>query len=143
MNYRDILASLPHRYPFLLVDKVTDISDSTIHGVKNVSFHEPHFMGHFPENPVFPGVLIVESLAQLSGIFIIKKYSQSKEQTGLFAGIEEFSFKGIVRPGDQMILQSELVKKKFTVFLFKVTAKVEDSIVAVGKIKVILSPKGR
>ena len=143
MNYKDILTSLPHRYPFLLVDRITDISDTCIQGIKNVTFHEPHFMGHFPENPVFPGVLIVESLAQLSGIFITKNYSQSEEQTGLFAGIQDFSFKGIVRPGDQLILQSELEKKKFTVFLFKVTAKVEDSIVAVGKIKVILSPKGR
>ena len=143
MKYSDILEALPHRYPFLLVDKVINIEKKSIKGFKNITFNEPQFAGHFPENPVFPGVLIVEALAQLSGILIKKNYIQNGNQVGLFAGIESFSFRGIVRPGDQLILHSELYKKKMTVFLFTVSAFVDETIVGSGKIKIILSEKGR
>jgi 3-hydroxyacyl-[acyl-carrier-protein] dehydratase len=143
MNYSDILRHLPHRYPFLLVDHIVSISDESIQGQKNVSMNEPQFQGHFPENPIFPGVLIVEALAQLSGIFVSEKHTSHEEQTGLFAGIEDFSFKGIVRPGDVMMLNSTLHRKKFTVFVFNVSATVDDTIVAKGRIKIILSEQGR
>ena len=143
MTYSNILKTLPHRYPFLLVDRVVSIEKDRITGLKNVSFNEPQFIGHFPENPVFPGVLVVEALAQLSGIYIDKNYIQDENQIGLFAGIESFSFKDIIRPGDQIFLKSELFKKKMTVFLFTVSASVNDKIVASGRIKVILSKKGR
>lgn len=143
MNYSDILHHLPHRYPFLLVDRVLSVSDDSIQGQKNVTMNEPQFQGHFPENPIFPGVLIVEALAQLSGILVSEKYSSNEDQIGLFAGIEDFSFKGIVRPGDVLLLHSTLHRKKFTVFVFDVSATVDDTIVANGKIKVILSEKGR
>ncbi|MDD4028096.1 MAG: 3-hydroxyacyl-ACP dehydratase FabZ [Caldisericia bacterium] len=143
MNYSDILRNLPHRYPFLLVDRILEITEQSIQGQKNVSMNEPQFQGHFPENPVFPGVLIIEALAQLSGIYIAEKHSFSEDQIGLFAGVEDFSFKGIVRPGDVMILNSQLQKKKFTVFMLNVSATVEDVIVAKGTLKVILSGKGR
>jgi 3-hydroxyacyl-[acyl-carrier-protein] dehydratase len=143
MKCTDILRHLPHRYPFLLVDRILTISDDAIQGQKNVTMNEPQFQGHFPDNPVFPGVLIIEALAQLSGIYIFQKQPANENQVGLFAGVENFSFKGIVRPGDVMILNSQIRKKKFTVFLFDVSATVDDSIVATGTIKVILSEKGR
>ncbi|MCK5848994.1 MAG: 3-hydroxyacyl-ACP dehydratase FabZ [Caldisericia bacterium] len=143
MTYSDILKTLPHRYPFLLVDRVITIEEKNITGIKNVSFNEPQFIGHFPDNPVFPGVLVVEALAQLSGIYIDKNYIQDESQIGLFAGIESFSFKGIIRPGDQIVLNAELFKKKMTVFLFIVSAYVNDKVVANGRIKLILSKKGR
>ena len=143
MTYTDILKTLPHRYPFLLVDRVISIEEEKITGIKNVSFNEPQFIGHFPENPIFPGVLVVEALAQLSGIYIDKNFIQDENQIGLFAGIESFSFKEIIRPGDQIFLKSELYKKKMTVFLFTVSAYVNDKVVANGRIKVILSKKGR
>lgn len=142
-TYQSILNALPHRYPFLLVDKITEISDNSISGIKNVTFNEPIFQGHFPEDPIYPGVLLVESLAQLSGIFLFYKYNEesNKKKHGLFAGIENFSFKKIIRPSDQIMLKSTFFKSKMSVFLFNVEAIINDVLVGSGTIKIIYSEK--
>jgi 3-hydroxyacyl-[acyl-carrier-protein] dehydratase len=142
-SYQTILDSLPHRYPFLLVDKIIEITDESITGIKNVSFNEPIFQGHFPEDPIFPGVLLVESLAQLSGIYLYHRFDKQTDQKkqGLFAGIENFTFKKIMRPGDQIVLKSSFYKSKMSVYLFNVSALIENMVVGSGTIKIIYSLK--
>lgn len=142
-SYQFILKAIPHRYPFLLVDQVTEVTKDSITGYKNVTFNEPIFQGHFPENPIFPGVLLVEALAQLSGIYLFYHDEKEDNQTkqGLFAGIETFSFKKIIRPGNQITLKSSFIKSKMSVFLFQVSAYIGSELVGNGTIKIIFSEK--
>jgi len=142
-SYQSILDALPHRFPFLLVDKIIEITEESITGIKNVSFNEPIFQGHFPEDPVFPGVLLVEALAQLSGIYLYHRFEKQTNQKkqGLFAGIDTFSFKKIIRPGEQIELKSTFYKSKMSVYLFNVSARIVNDIVGCGSIKIIYSDK--
>ncbi|MCD8569212.1 MAG: 3-hydroxyacyl-ACP dehydratase FabZ [Geovibrio sp.] len=113
MDLRQILEILPHRYPFLLVDKVLEIRENGITAIKNVTFNEPHFMGHFPGYPVMPGVLIVEALAQASGIYALSKQGETgKGKFFLFMSIENAKFRRIVEPGDTLTLNCEVLKAK-------------------------------
>ncbi len=110
-----ILKALPHRYPFLLVDRVLDLEvGKSIKALKNVSMNEHYFVGHFPEKPVMPGVLILEALAQAGGILADKSTEALNLPPGLwlFAGIDNARFKQIVTPGDQLILTLEVVRSK-------------------------------
>ena len=143
LSYQSILDSLPHRYPFLFVDKIVEITEESIIGIKNVSFNEPIFQGHFPEDPIFPGVLLVEALAQLSGIYLDYQIGKDKsnKKHGLFAGIENFSFKKIIRPGDQIELRSTFYKSKMSVYLFTVSALIDGILVGNGSLKIIYSEK--
>ena len=112
MDIQDIIKMLPHRYPFLLVDRITEYeSGKFVKGYKNVSFNEPFFQGHFPENPVMPGVLQIEALAQISAA-ITYNTPMSKDKLGLFAGIDNVRFKKVVRPGDRLDMYSELTKAR-------------------------------
>ncbi|MFK8040307.1 MAG: 3-hydroxyacyl-ACP dehydratase FabZ [Rickettsiaceae bacterium] len=126
-----ILRLLPHRYPFLLVDKVLSYSDKSIVGVKNVTFNEPQFMGHFPDNPIMPGVLIIEAMAQLSAILIAKDLDIESNTEVLFLSIESTKFRKIVRPGDTMemtatILHNRIMSNKDSIWKFSAVAKVND-----------------
>ncbi|MGE4498191.1 MAG: 3-hydroxyacyl-ACP dehydratase FabZ [Deferribacterales bacterium] len=113
MDLRKILEILPHRYPFLLVDKVLEIRENGITAIKNVTFNEPHFMGHFPGYPVMPGVLIVEALAQASGIYALSRQGETgKGKFFLFMSIENAKFRRIVEPGDTLTLNCEVLKAK-------------------------------
>ena len=112
MNYDDILKMLPHRYPFLLVDRITEcVPGKYSKGYKNVTFNEPFFNGHFPNNPIMPGVLQVEALAQTSAP-ILMTMDEYKGKLTLFAGIESAKFKNIVRPGDKLEMETEMLKIK-------------------------------
>ena len=112
MDYKEILEMLPHRYPFLLIDRITEcIPGKYSKGYKNVSFNEPFFQGHFPENPIMPGVLQVEALAQTSAP-ILMTMEEYKGKLTLFAGIESAKFKNIVRPGDRLDMETEMIKVK-------------------------------
>lgn len=129
LNIQEILKYLPHRYPFLLIDKVLEFeSGKHLVAFKNVTVNEPYFSGHFPEMPIMPGVLIVEALAQASGIFI---YLTSEKNRGLFyfAGIDEVRFHRVIVPGDQLRLMVNLERNKLDVWKFKTIAMVEDEIV--------------
>ena len=126
----EILELLPHRYPFLLVDRVLDFEEGKfLRAVKNVSFNEPFFQGHFPGKPIFPGVLILEAMAQATGILAFK--SLGKLEPGelyYFAAIDDCRFKRPVLPGDQMILEVTFHKERRGVARFTVVAKVDGEV---------------
>ena len=131
MNIQQIREYLPHRYPFLLVDRVTEITENSIVGYKNVSINEEFLQGHFPEYPIMPGVLIVEALAQISGVlgFVLNNEKPQPGSLFLFAGAEKVRFKKQVVAGDQLVLKSELVMQKRGIYKYNCTASV-DGIVA-------------
>ncbi|GAB4298844.1 MAG: 3-hydroxyacyl-ACP dehydratase FabZ [Thiohalomonadaceae bacterium] len=133
MDIHEILEYLPHRYPFLLVDKVVDYKPGEyLIGVKNVSVNEPFFPGHFPQRPVFPGVLIMEALAQATGLLAFKTQDKKPDGSSLyyFAAIDNCRFKQPVQPGDQLFLEVKLLTTKRNIWKFSAEAKVDDKIVA-------------
>jgi UDP-3-O-[3-hydroxymyristoyl] N-acetylglucosamine deacetylase / 3-hydroxyacyl-[acyl-carrier-protein] dehydratase len=109
MDIKQITKFLPHRYPFLLIDKIIYLDRETVAGVKNVSMNEPFFQGHFPGNPVMPGVLIVEAMAQIGGILVLNTVPDPENYITLFLGINEVRFRKIVAPGDTLIIQCDLL----------------------------------
>ncbi|WP_024832404.1 3-hydroxyacyl-ACP dehydratase FabZ [Ruminiclostridium josui] len=135
LTNKEIRELLPHRYPFLLVDKVIELEPGKkVVAVKNVSSNEPFFQGHFPEYPIMPGVLIVEALAQAAGI-AVAVLEENKGKLGVFAGIEEMKFKNQVMPGDVLTLEAEILTSKLGVTKAKVKASVDGKIAAQGEIK--------
>ena len=127
----EITNLLPHRYPFLLVDKIVEFEKSkSILAIKNVSFNEPFFNGHFPGYPVMPGVLILEALAQASGLLVFKTPSlcPPNESLYLFVGIDKARFKKPVIPGDQLKLKVEMKKSRQGFAVFDALATVEDEV---------------
>lgn len=108
-NIQDIEKMLPHRYPFLLVDKIMEITDDTIVGVKNVTMNEPQFTGHFPGNPIFPGVLQIEAMAQCGGVFALSKVDEPHLYSTYFMKIDNVKFKNMVRPGDTLVFELKLI----------------------------------
>lgn len=109
MDIKQITKFLPHRYPFLLIDKIIYLDRETVAGVKNVSMNEPFFQGHFPGNPVMPGVLIVEAMAQIGGILVLNTVPDPENYLTLFLGINEVRFRKIVSPGDSLVMQCDLL----------------------------------
>ena len=108
-----ILKRLPHRYPFLLVDRAEDYQPrKSITGIKNVTFNEPFFQGHFPGEPVMPGVLILEAMAQAGGILACLSDQEMIGRLVYFAGVDKARFRRVVRPGDQLVLRLEMIKQK-------------------------------
>lgn len=138
----EIKQIIPHRYPFLFVDKITEITDTHIVGYKNVTVNEEFFNGHFPEFPVMPGVLIIEALAQVSGILgILKMKEDGTYKEGLktlFTGINNVKFANPVRPGDRLILEAEFIKQKMGIWWFNVCAKVDDKLAARAELSAAL-----
>lgn len=131
LQIQEILALLPHRYPFLLIDRVLDYTPGeTLTAVKNVTINEPIFTGHFPGMPIFPGVLILEALAQATGILGFKTATERADnELYLFAAIDEARFKKPVTPGDQMILEVKFLKERRNMWKFYGEAKVDGQIV--------------
>jgi len=107
-NVEDIKKRLPHRFPFLLVDKIIALDESSIVGIKNVTFNESFFQGHFPEEPVMPGVLLVEALAQTGGLLVLSSVQDPEKYSTYFLKIDKLKFKQKVVPGDTVILKMEL-----------------------------------
>lgn len=125
----EIKKILPHRYPFLLVDRVIEVEDGVrAVGIKNVSANEPFFQGHFPDYPIMPGVLIVEALAQVAGIAVLHA-GQKDNMLTLYAGIDKCRFKDQVRPGDQLRLESEIVRFRAGFAKAKGVASVDGQVV--------------
>lgn len=129
-NIEDIRSVIPHRYPFLLIDRVTEIKESEwIKGYKNISINEPVFQGHFPEHPVFPGVLIIEAMAQLGAFLLVRRFPEGK-RTALFAGIDRARFKRVVVPGDRLDLEVTVVKDRGHFAVMEGKAVVEGELAA-------------
>jgi len=132
MDILEIMQVLPHRYPLLLVDRILEIElGKRIVGLKNVSINEPYFQGHFPGFPLMPGVYILEALAQVGGILMIKSLNlEIGKYAVVFAGIDDARFKKPVYPGDQLVLELEVITLKKSLSKMKGTAKVDDQVVA-------------
>jgi UDP-3-O-[3-hydroxymyristoyl] N-acetylglucosamine deacetylase/3-hydroxyacyl-[acyl-carrier-protein] dehydratase len=122
---------LPHRYPFLLVDKIIDLElDKRVVGVKSVTINEPFFQGHFPGQPIMPGVLIVEAMAQVSGIMVLNSFIDPDNHLVYFMSINNAKFRKPVVPGDQLVMEAELISKKSKYFSIKAAAYVDGTLVA-------------
>ena len=136
LNSRDIneiLEHLPHRYPFLLVDKVIDfVPGESLLALKNVTYNEPQFTGHFPQKPILPGVLVIEALAQATGILAYKSTGTKANGDSLYylVGIDKARFKRPVNPGEQLMLKVEVIKNMSGVWKFNAKATVDDQLVA-------------
>ena len=132
LDIHEILQHLPHRYPFLLIDRVLEyVPESHLIGIKNVSFNEPYFTGHFPQRPVMPGVLILEALAQATGILAFKTVARIPDKNSLyyFVGIDKARFKLPVEPGDQLRLDVRYIKRMRGIWKFTGTATVDGNLV--------------
>ena len=131
IEIQEIMALLPHRYPFLLIDRVLDYTPGeSLTAIKNVTINEPIFTGHFPGMPIFPGVLILEAMAQATGILGFKTVTERTEnELYLFAAIDEARFKKPVVPGDTMVLEVKFLKERRNMWKFYGEAKVEGQIV--------------
>jgi len=136
LSILEVMRYLPHRYPFLMVDRVTDYEPGVyLSAIKNVSYNEPYFQGHFPVKPVMPGVLILEALAQATGLLAFKTeehrgVNQDKEQLYLFVGIDNARFRRLVVPGDQLLLRVEHVRTVRGIWRFTAEAHVGTDLCA-------------
>ncbi len=131
MDIHQIIRKLPHRYPFLLVDRVLELEkDVRIKALKNVTINEPFFNGHFPNRPVMPGVLMLEALAQASALLSFASEGEEPDGSRLyyFAGIDGARFKRIVEPGDQLILESKIERKKASIYKYSTRATVNGEL---------------
>lgn len=133
LNTQQIKEIIPHRYPFLLVDKITEMTDTTATGIKCVTANEEFFNGHFPDYPVMPGVLIVEALAQVGAVCLLSKEAY-KGKLAFFAGIDKLRFRKQVVPGDVLTLTVELTKIKGPIGVGKAVATVDGTVAASGEI---------
>jgi len=133
MDIHQIFKHLHHRYPFLLIDRVLDYTvGESLKAIKNVTYNEPFFQGHFPHRPVMPGVLLIEAMAQATGILSFKTAEAQPEDNSLYylVGIDNARFKKPVEPGDQLVIDVKLTRTTRGVWKYAATAKVEDKLVA-------------
>lgn len=142
MNINEIMKSLPHRYPFLLVDRVLSREEGKrIVALKNVTANEPFFQGHFPGAPIMPGVLIMECMAQCAALIFLQKTPETEGRLFLFGGIDKARFRRPVVPGDQLILEVETVHRRSNSVKVRGVAKVDGVMVAEAEILSVLGPK--
>jgi len=137
LEIEEIKGILPHRYPFLLVDRILElVENERVVGIKNVTINEPFFVGHFPGRPIMPGVLIIEALAQVGGILYIKSAGLEKEEEKLiyFMGVDKFKFRRQVRPGDQLMLKMQVLRRHSRGWKMRGEAYVADKLVAEGEL---------
>lgn len=126
IDIEEIMTILPHRYPFLLVDRILEIEPGKrIVGIKNVTLNEPFFQGHFPGKPVMPGVLLIEAMAQVGAVLLLKDIENRNEKLALFTGIDEARFRRQVTPGDQIRFELEVLKIKATMAKLRGRATVD------------------
>ncbi len=140
METKEIKKYIPHRYPFLLIDRVLSYKkNESLVAIKNVTANEPYFAGHFPIKPVMPGVLIIESLAQAAGILIVRSLDLPEYHKDIyfFAGVDNARFKRVVEPGDQLKLEITVLKARRDLWKFQATASVEGEVACTAEIMTI------
>ena len=137
LNITEIQELLPHRYPFLMIDRVTNYDEGkTLTAIKNVSVNEPQFTGHFPNMPVFPGVMILEAMAQATGLLAFKTFGAPAEnELYYFASIDKAKFRKPVVPGDQLVIEVEFLKERRGIASFNGVAKVDGEVVCSAELK--------
>lgn len=144
LDIHQILALLPHRYPFLLIDRVLDlVPHKSIRALKNVTINEPYFGGHFPVRPIMPGVLILESMAQAAALLTFSEEKRDEGTLYYFAGIDGARFKRPVEPGDQLILDVQFDRCKSSIWKFNATASVDGVLVAEAALTCTIRHDGR
>lgn len=142
LNTLDIMKILPHRYPFLLVDRIVAFeAGKRIIGCKNVTINEPFFQGHFPGHPIMPGVLILEAMAQVGGVYAILGNEVGENQVPYFVGIDNAKFRKPVLPGDVLHLELELIKVRRGIYNFSGRATVDGKLVAEAELKATFADK--
>lgn len=144
IDIKDIIKNIPHRYPLLLVDKITsiDLKKRKITGIKNVTFNEPHFMGHFPDHPIMPGVLIVEAMAQTAAMLVVQiNKEDNQDKLVYFMSIDKVKFRCPVVPGDALKLEIETIQNRKNVWSFEGKAVVEGKPVAEAEFKAMIIDK--
>ncbi|WP_419771129.1 MAG: 3-hydroxyacyl-ACP dehydratase FabZ [Candidatus Marinarcus sp.] len=146
LDVTQIQEILPHRYPFLLVDRITQMEKGNyIEGFKNISISEPAFMGHFPGHPIYPGVLILEGMAQAGGVLALKSNDLSNEELQhkviYFMSIDKAKFRTPVKPGDKLVYKIEIMKLRGTLIVLNGKAYVDDKLVAEAELKAMVVDK--
>lgn len=140
IDIHEIMKHLPHRYPFLLVDRILEISESRVVGLKNVTINEPFFQGHFPGEPVMPGVLVLESMGQVAGMMISARPGADRDQLLILTTLEDVKFRRPVRPGDQLVTEAELLRLRGRMGKVKAIAKVDGEPAAEGVFGFLVTP---
>jgi len=144
LDILEIMAILPHRYPFLLIDRVVEMEKKQrIVAIKNVTINEPHFMGHFPDYPIMPGVLMVEAIAQTGGALLLTEIPDRDEKLMVFTGIEEAKFKRPVTPGDQLRIEVTVVNWRTRAVKMRGVITVEGKVVCEATVTCMVVPRMR
>ena len=142
LDIQTIMRHLPHRYPFLLIDRILDYeADERVRALKNVTINEPFFQGHFPGEPVMPGVLIVEAMAQAGGVLAFLSADPNKDYLVYFTGVDEVRFRRPVRPGDQLIFELAKLRRRGLLWRFRGEAYVDGKLVCEGVLSATLVEK--
>lgn len=132
IDIHGIMKHLPHRYPFLLVDRILELDENRVVGLKNVTINEPFFQGHFPVEPVMPGVLVLESMGQVAGMMIASRPGIEEDQLLILTTLEDVKFRRPVRPGDQLVTEAEMLRLRGRMGKVKAIARVDGELVAEG-----------
>jgi beta-hydroxyacyl-ACP dehydratase FabZ len=132
---------LPHRYPFLLVDRIEELEAARVVGIKNVTVNEPFFAGHFPDYPVMPGVLIIEAMAQVAGVLVLSGIPDRKSKLVLLAGVDGAKFRKPVRPGDQLRMEMKILRSRASMAKVSGVATVDGAIVAEAEMLCVLADR--
>jgi 3-hydroxyacyl-[acyl-carrier-protein] dehydratase len=132
---------LPHRYPFLLVDRIEELETERVVGIKSVTVNEPFFAGHFPDYPVMPGVLIIEAMAQVAGVLVLSGIPDRKSKLVLLAGVDGAKFRKPVRPGDQLRMEMKILRSRASMAKVSGIATVDGAIVAEAEMLCVLADR--
>ncbi len=141
MKIDDILKALPHRYPFLLVDRILEVGEDYVKGLKNVTINEPFFQGHFPSKPIMPGVLIIEAMAQVGGCLLLKDVPNKEQKLVYFMGIDKARFRKPIIPGDQIIFDLKVLHKRSNTCKLWGEARVDGQLCAEAELLSVMVDK--
>jgi 3-hydroxyacyl-[acyl-carrier-protein] dehydratase len=140
VEIRDILKLLPHRYPFLMVDRIIDIrGDDSGVGIKNITFNEPHFLGHFPENPVMPGVLVIEGMAQTAAVLVLRRLEAQESRAMFLLTIDKAKFRKPAVPGDRLEIHVKKTANRRMMWWYRAEAKVGSALVAEAEVGAMIA----